>query len=137
MASKFVAALAVGLSLIASQAVAAEASISGLKGQVMINRDGKMVAAAPGALKTGDRVVAMDGAAAKITYADGCAVTLQPQAMATIGAKSPCVDSTGLVSTGESSAQLFGSWLWTLVFVVGVGWILVEVLDDDDDPISN
>lgn len=104
----------------------------------MVNQGGKMVPAAAGALRIGDRVVAATGSA-RVAYADGCVVSLQANAMATIGAASPCATGAGLVSASQgASAQstTFGvnSTIFYAAAVIG-SIALVEVATKDDDPI--
>jgi hypothetical protein len=130
MIGKFAAIAAIS-ALMAGQAVAAEASLAQVKGNVLVSQGGKMVnASGVSSLRAGDRVVASNGAA-KISYADGCVVSLNANGMATIGAASPCANGAGLVSASQgSSAQLFegsngmyaaiGGFLIATAIVVGV-----------------
>ncbi len=144
MNGKVAAIAAMGM-LLAGQASAADAAlaqISAVKGSVVVSQNGKFAPAmASTSLRAGDRVVAQDGQVS-IKYADGCAVTLQPQAMATISGASPCAQGAGLVNTGQgSSAQMFGLSGFgqaTLWFLIGAGilWGVGEAGNDDVEPIS-
>jgi hypothetical protein len=122
---------------------AAKASLTSVKGAVAVSQDGKFAAAKPGALRAGDRVVAKTGEA-RVSYADGCVVTLKPGSMATIGATSPCASQQGLVTAGGASAQAsfgelspFGMAMGALA-VVGFVYGVVSMTDDEDDvpPVS-
>ena len=114
---------------------AAKATITSVQGAVAVSQNGKFVEAKPGALRTGDRVVAKTGEA-RVSYADGCVVTLKAGSMATIGAASPCAGQ-GLVTAGGSSAQIgelspFGMVAGALA-VGGLIWGIVEFTDDESD----
>lgn len=114
---------------------AAKATITSVQGAVAVSQNGKFVEAKPGALRTGDRVVAKTGEA-RVAYADGCVVTLKAGSMATIGAASPCAGQ-GIVTTGGSSAQIselspFGMVAGALA-VGGLIWGVISLTDDNDD----
>ncbi len=136
--SATVAGMAFAL-IVSGQAMAAETGKVTLsaKGEVSLARGGKIAPVAGAAtLQAGDRVIANDGQA-QLTYADGCVVTLRPQAMATIAAKSPCAGAEGLVSAGAASAQLTTmQWVGVGLTVVVLGFGLAAAFDDDD-PVSN
>lgn len=106
--SRFAAVAAMGLVCIAGQASAAQsaAQLSAVKGSVMVAQNGAFAPASNMALRAGDRVVAAADGQAQVRFADGCVVTLAPQAMATISDKSPCA-AGGLV---KSSAPMQG-WM--------------------------
>ena len=138
MNGKVAAIAAMGM-LLAGQASAADvaqAQINSVKGSVVVSQNGKFVPAANvSALKAGDRVVAKDGQA-QLKYADGCVVSLKPQGMATIGAKSPCASGAGLVSaTQGDSAQMFGltGFGAAAVAFTGLAAVLLVVGDSEDD----
>ena len=141
MIHKILVVAAIGALSVAGQAVAKDApaaQLSAIKGGVNVSHNGKLAAAKPGALNIGDRVVAGKGEA-KVSYADGCIVTVAPQSMATIAAASPCATGQGLVTAGGSSAQF--SDLTTTEMVAGtlaVGGLIAGVvsLADDDDDVS-
>jgi hypothetical protein len=139
MIRKIMVVAAAGTMFVAGQAAAKDApaaQLSAVKGGVNVSQNGKFVAAKAGALKVGDRVVAGKGEA-KVSYADGCIVTVAPQSMATIAAASPCATGQGLVTAGGSSAQF--SDLTTTQMVVGavaVGGLIagiVSLADSDDE----
>jgi hypothetical protein len=137
------ATAALGL-LIAGPALAADAAakaeVASIKGAVLVSQDGKFAPAAQkSALRAGDRVVARDGQAT-IRYADGCAVTLKTGAMATVGEASPCAGGAGLIRAGDASAQSRLGRTGAAVAVIGstllTVWLLTELQDDNDGPVS-
>lgn len=103
MINKFAAAGAVGLLCLAGQASAMNASVaqlSAVQGSVILNQDGSYSKAIDASvLRPGARIVADASSSARISYADGCVVTVAPKAVATVGDKSPCA-SQGLVRAG-------------------------------------
>ena len=137
MIGKYAAVAAIGALCIAGQASAKDAAmaqLSAVKGSVMVNQGGKMVAATSGALRAGDRVVAADGSA-RLAYADGCVVSLQANGMATIGAASPCATGAGLVTASQGASAQWLSGL-DMGYVIGGAWALGVVLlvaSDDDN----
>jgi len=136
MISKFAAVAAVGLLFVAGQASAKDATVAQLgavKGSVMIQQGGAFVKATQGSvLRAGDRIVAMEGGAAQLQYADGCAVGVGSTAMATVGAASPC--SAGAVQSSQTA--MFGDLdIVPLLLVLGIliaGGIAIS--DGSDDP---
>lgn len=129
-------ALALGAPAMAADG--AQAALTSIKGAVSVSQDGKIAAAKPGALRAGDRVIAKTGEA-RVSYADGCVVTLKAGSMATIGAASPCAAQQGIVTAGDTSAQssfselnTFG-WVMAGLAIGGLIWGIVEMTDDDDD----
>ena len=139
MFRKTAAVVAIGLMCVATQASAAAsvAQLDSIKGSVMVSQGGKFVpVSSTTALQAGDRVVAANGQA-QVTFADGCAVSVAPQAMVTLGAASPCAASAGLVR-GSDPAQMFELNGFTGALVVfGVGLLLIALAyDEDDDPVS-
>ena len=136
MISKYAAVAAVGLLCLAGQASAMNATVAQLgavKGAVMINQGGAYVTASSGTvLRAGDRIVAMEGGAAQLQYADGCAISVGSTAMATVGASSPC--GAGLVRSAQP-AQLFEGDILPLIIVTAIiiaGAIAIS--DGPDDP---
>jgi hypothetical protein len=145
MIGKYAALVAVGALCIAGQASAkdaAAAQLSAVKGSVMVSQGGKVVPAAVGALRAGDRVIAANGSA-KVSYADGCVVALPANGMATIGAASPCATGAGLIkaSQGSSAVSLFGTEL-DAGWAIGLAWaagviILVESEEDTQSGVTS
>jgi hypothetical protein len=136
MISKYAAVAAVGLLCLAGQASAMNATVAQLgtvKGSVMINQGGAYVKASSGTvLRAGDRIVAMEGGAAQLQYADGCSISVGSTAMATVGASSPC--GAGLVRSAQP-AQLFETDILPLIIVTAIiiaGAIAIS--DGPDDP---
>lgn len=126
--ARILAAAAAGAAvLLAGQVFAAQGvQLAAVKGEVLVSRDGKLVKAAPGALKPGDRVLARADGRARVTYADGCAVTLKPSAMITVADASPCAGGAGLVSaTTGAPAQATQQQGMTALQWAGVGLTVV------------
>ena len=140
MIGKVAAFAAVGM-LLAGQAAAADAALaqmSAVQGSVVVSQNGKMVSASNAtALRAGDRVVAKDGQAS-LKFADGCQVTLKPQAMLTVGAASPCASGAGLVNAGDSSAQGFlgMSGMGAAVASFAVLTLVLVAAGDDENTVS-
>ncbi len=83
--------LAVALGAV-SGAQAAEkivlASLGDVNGKVMINQGRGFVAARPGMeVSVGDRVIALEGASAKVVYKDGCVTSLKERNLLPVDAK--------------------------------------------------
>lgn len=140
MISKYAAVAAVGLLCLAGQASATGATaaqLSAVKGSVMVSQGAAFAKAGAGAaLKAGDRVVASDNSSAELRYADGCVVTLAPQAVATVGAKSPCAD-TGLVRASQSMQfNDAGALLPTVVVGAIIVFGIMQITDNDPSPQS-
>ena len=141
MINKYAAAAAVGLLCLAGQASAKDATVAQLgsiEGSVIVNQDGTYSKAAnAAALRAGARIVADASSSAKISYADGCVVTVAPKAVATVGDKSPCA-AQGLVKT--SSPMDFGDsgYLIPLLIVgaVVIAGIVAVANGSDDAPTS-
>lgn len=146
MIRRIAVAASIGLLLSGQAALAAESvRLSTVTGSVMVNQNGRFAPAAKGsALRAGDRIVATDGAA-KLTYADGCNVTISARSMATVSAVSPCAGgSSGLtkasmITQDGGGSDGYGSntdlWLW-LGFGVVTVVATAAALDDDSDPSS-
>lgn len=146
MIRRIAVAASIGLLLSGQAALAAEnVRLSSVSGSVMVNQNGRFAPAARGAaLRTGDRIVATDGAAS-LTYADGCNVTISARSMATVAAVSPCAAGSSVTKASMiTKAQDGGTsgygdntdlWLWLGFGVVTVVAMAVA-LDDDADPSS-
>jgi len=137
MFRKTAAVVAIGLMCVAGQASAAAsiASVEAGKSSVMVNQGGAFAPVTSStALKAGDRVVAMNGATS-VSYADGCVVSVAPQAMVTIGEKSPCSASLVQGSQNASFFELGGFGGAALIF--GIGLLAIALAyDNDDEPVS-
>lgn len=137
MISKFAAVAAVGLLGLAGQASATDATaaqLGAVKGSVMVSHGAAFAKAGAGAaLKAGDRIVASDNSSAELRYADGCVVNLAPQAMATVGAKSPCVGS-GLVGASQTMQFSEAGALLPLVVVTAILVFGAAEIADGGDP---
>lgn len=140
MIGKVAAFAAVGM-LLAGQAAAADAAlaqVSAVKGSVVVSQNGKMVdASSVTSLRAGDRVVSKDGTAS-LKFADGCQVSLKPQAMVTVGAASPCASGAGLVTANQGdSAQMFGlSGFGAALAAFGILAVILIAVGDDDNTVS-
>jgi len=72
--------------------------------------------------REGDSVMVSPNGSATVSYADGCKVTLQPGAVMTIGALSPCAsgsnaddhDNTTLYAVGAGAAAALGFGIYEL-----------------------
>lgn len=135
MISKYAAAAAVGLLCLAGQASAKDATVaqlSAVKGAVMVNQNGAYSKAVDSsALRSGARIIAGADASASIRYADGCVITVAPNAMATVGEKSPC--ASNLVRNAQpmqmETANLFPLVVVGAIVIAGV----VSVAGGSDD----
>ena len=82
----FASALALGVAGVAQADPVA--MLYNVQGKVLVNQGQKFVPAQSGmALNTGDRVLLMEGAQAKVEYASGCSLPLAPNSAATITAR--------------------------------------------------
>jgi hypothetical protein len=133
--------MAVGLTLFAGQASAAEAAfaqVTALKGPVAVNQAGHTAALTSGAsLKAGDRIVAMENAQAQIKFADGCVIQVQSNAVATVGDKSPCagaqlVGGSNPMQLDENTTVIFGG----VAIVALLTLFFINAIDDDHEAIS-
>jgi hypothetical protein len=102
--TSFVAIAAIAAAFATTAQAGEAARLVNHSGKVLVGRAGKLAAAAPGALSAGDRIIVAQGAA-RITWADGCARTVEPNSMLTISAASPCAGAAGLVTAGAAVAQ--------------------------------
>jgi len=138
MSKSFTALAAAGLIMVAGQASAAgaTASLDTIRGQVMVNQGAGYAQAAASPLKAGDRVVAMGESSARVTYADGCVISVAPKAMATIGTQSPCAASALVRSSQPAVFWEDLNLVWVLVGIGLIAVIIAAVDDDDEDPVS-
>jgi len=142
MKARSLIALAAGLA-ISTSAVAAPltAKVTATGANVTATQGGKLAAVKSASLRTGDRVVAGSASGAKVTYSDGCIVTLPANAMVTVGAASPCAGGTGLVSPAGSSPAIAGlegpAGYAALAFgAVALVAIVDGAMNDSDDSVS-
>ena len=102
-----------GLAAVAGSLVAASAAeaakLAEIHGDVLVSRGGGYQATIDATeLNSGDSVIAGIGGGAKITFADGCVLSLEPGTVVTISEKSPCAGKGAPIetgATGESSGS--------------------------------
>ena len=141
MISKYAAAAAIGMLCLAGQASAKDATVaqlSAVKGSVIVSQDGAYSKASDSSgLRSGARIVASADASARISYADGCVVTVAPNAMATVGDKSPC-STQGLVRTASPMQFDDAGYLIPLIIVgaIVIAGIIAVADGSDDAPLS-
>jgi hypothetical protein len=95
----------------AAEAAQATAILGNQQGTVLVNQGEEFITATEAqALNAGDRVLVMDGAAAEITFADGCVLPLAAGSMAIVPEASTCAGSVAVVEQiGPSYAQAVGA----------------------------
>lgn len=120
------------------------ATLGAVQGSVLVNQTGKyQPVKASTSLRAGDRVIATDGSA-RLTYADGCVVSITARSMATIGAESPCGGSSNLVRVAnqgyDDGGGMFGAGSADFLLFLGFGLVTLGVtaaaLNDDENPTS-
>lgn len=73
------------------------------KGQVLLNQgDGYKLVTQPTEAAPGHLVIANPGSSARITFQDGCLISVQPGSVFTVTAQSPCQRKGSHVETGGS-----------------------------------
>ena len=133
------------LAMASTSAFAQGAKVSSAQGAVYANRGGQMTPVKAGSvLQSGDRIVAAGGNA-RITFSDGCNVSVTARSMVTVGDASPCVGgSSSLIRVQDSDNGEGGYgadeggwdfWTWATFGVITVGTTAV-VINDDSDPSS-
>lgn len=145
MIRQSVVAASIALLGISGQAMAAQtAQLGSVSGSVLVNQNGRFAPVTEATqLRAGDRVLAMNGAA-KLTYADGCAVDVAPRSMVTVSdaacggeqaklirAQYTDADNDGYYEAG-SNADL---WLW-IGFGILTAAVVIAAWDDDESPVS-
>lgn len=140
MINKYAAAAAVGLLCLAGQASAKDATVaqlSAVKGSVMVNQNGTYSNASNVGVQSGARIVASADSSAQISYADGCVVTVAPNAIATVGDKSPC-SAQGLVKSAQPMDFGDSGYLIPLIIVgaIVIAGIIAVSDGSDDAPVS-
>lgn len=144
------AALGAALVLGSAQGSAADAvaTVSQIKGIALVNQGSEYVNAQQGmALYEGDRLMAMEGGSADLTFVDGCKVSVPDNQVVTIGNSSSCAAGTlsqRAVGPYLAAAPAANSGVPTAALVaggvVGLAVIVAAVAnsddDDNDDPIS-
>ena len=100
------------------------ATLTGVKGSVMVNPGSGFYAAVdPTNLKPGDVVMVKPGGTAQLTYPDGCVVPLETGAVFTVGETSPCAGQAG---QGQGAAWFdTGTLVIGTVIVAGLGAIFL------------
>jgi hypothetical protein len=84
--------LAIVLAMLSTSAYAGSvATMGGILGDVKINQGTQFVEAQAGqAVNAGDRIMAMEGSSASITYSDGCVLQISGGSLVTVPATSTC-----------------------------------------------
>lgn len=141
MINKYAAAAAVGLLCLAGQASAKDATVaqlSAVKGSVIVNQNGAYSRGSDAAgLASGSRIVASADSSARISYADGCVVTVAPNAIATIGDKSPCA-AQGMTKSAQPMDFGDSGYVIPLIIVgaIVIAGIIAVADGSDDAPVS-
>ena len=79
------------------------ATVTPEKGQVLLNPGtGYKLVTQPTEAAPGHLVIANPGASARVTFPDGCSVSVQPGSVFTVTAQSPCHRAGSHVETGGS-----------------------------------
>lgn len=149
--------IALGLTLTAGSAFAQPvATLSGIKGSVMVNHGKQFVTADAGQLLVvGDRVMVMEGGNAKLSYADGCVQDLPAGSLAVVqgtcsdasltrlaalnaqavGGERDC-DDDGIDDSQDSDVQCrSNTGIWIAAGLAGAA-IIYTISDGDDETIS-
>jgi hypothetical protein len=105
---KFVAVAAIAALVVSSSVASAAglAEVTSSSGKVLVNQ-GKGYTPVSGllSLKAGDLLMTGEGAQAQISYADGCIVTAQENAMIAIAVKAPCLSGQKVSTDGVVFVQ--------------------------------
>ena len=131
--------LATGLTVAFGQAAASEpvATITQIDGIALVSQGSDYVTATAGmSLREGDRLMAMEGGSATITYKDGCVHNLADNTIATVGSVESC--ATGALASSQvgpyvaaaAPAATVGA---AIAGVVGVIVIAGAIGDNDND----
>jgi hypothetical protein len=131
------------------------ATLSGIKGSVLINQGKQFVSAQSGQLLVvGDRVMVMEGGSAKLAYSDGCVLSLPSGSLAVVetcsdksitrlsalnaqavGGDRDC-DGDGVTDSQDSDVQCrSNAGIWIAAGLAGAG-IIYAISDGDDETIS-
>ena len=104
MSIKKIASTVSAVALVIVSTAAQATMVQPITGEVMINQGkGYKTIKNPIEAKAGDRVIVNPGGYAKVNYSDGCNIPIQPGAVATIGAQSPCIAQQGeMVQTQDA-----------------------------------
>jgi hypothetical protein len=96
------------------------ATVESVQGQVSINRgDGFRPVTGAIQANVGDTVMASPGGRAKIVYSDGCPVNVNPGAVVTITAESPC---TAFAQAAPNDGQYY--WVGGAIILGGTGVLI-------------
>jgi hypothetical protein len=131
--------LATGLTVAFGQAAANEpvATVTHIDGIALVSQGSDYVTATAGmSLREGDRLMAMEGGSATITYKDGCVHNLADNTIATVGSVESC--ATGALASsqvGPYVAQAVPAATMGLVVAGVVGAIVIggAIGDSDND----
>jgi hypothetical protein len=85
--------------------VAGAASLSGINGEVLVDKgQGPKVVTGGANLKSGDLVIVQKGSAT-LTYSDGCQIHVDPGSSTTVSEKSPCAAQASNTPATQPSPQ--------------------------------
>ena len=131
--------LAAGLTVAFGQAAASEpvATITHIDGIALVGQGSDYVTATSGmSLREGDRLMAMEGGSATITYTNGCVHNLADNTIATVGSAESCANGS-LASTqvGPYVAQAVAPATMGLVVAGVAGAVIIgsQIGDSDND----
>ena len=142
-------------------AVAAEpmkvAALGDVSGKVLVNQGRGFVSAKPGMeIRSGDRIVALDGAAAQVVYGDGCVTDLKENNLLSVDGKcatqpvaprseniklaqaigtAPAAPAAGGAAAGGGAAAAGGSGGFIPV-IGGLFVVAAPFLNDDDSNVN-
>lgn len=131
-----------------AQAADPHAVLARVDGTVMVNHGEQFRTATAGVrLAAGDRVMAMAGSSAILSFGSGCNVSVDANSIATIPEGSPC---DGVAMDVQTSSPMFAQavgappeepqsrrrLLWWIFGGAAVGYLIYDqvIRDDDDDP---
>lgn len=129
------------------------ATLSGITGTVLMNREGEYRSVQPGStavLRAGDRVLTLNGSSADIVYADACVVHLPANGTLTLGSPDECTQGIARVENARSFESGGGAAADTPDDAAGINWGNVALFTaaaattlyvaseflEDDEPVS-
>jgi hypothetical protein len=129
---KLIAPVVFTLAFSAAGTVAANsASLTSIKGGVMVNQGKQFVPGQSGqGVVAGDRIMVMQDGGAVLRFADGCDVTLEAGSVVTVPEVSTCaggqLNASRLANNAPAGATGGGAWIIAGVGAIGVAVMLNE-----------